>query len=50
MTAGTVVDADSHILEPAEMWVEYMEPEFKSRAMRITGMKKVSSIWISMGL
>ena len=35
MTAGTVVDADSHILEPAELWLEYMEPEFKSRAMRI---------------
>ena len=35
MTAGTVVDADSHILEPAEMWLEYLEPELKSRAMRI---------------
>ncbi|MCH8088718.1 MAG: amidohydrolase [Chloroflexi bacterium] len=35
MTAGRIVDADSHILEPAEMWVEYMEPEFRDRALRI---------------
>ena len=35
MTNGTVVDADSHILEPADLWLDYMEPALKDRAMSI---------------
>lgn len=27
-----VIDADSHVLEPPEMWGEYLEPEFRERA------------------
>ncbi|MBC6473877.1 MAG: hypothetical protein GDA48_14590 [Hormoscilla sp. GM102CHS1] len=27
-----ILDADSHVTEPFEMWEEYLEPEFKSRA------------------
>lgn len=27
-----IVDADCHVIEPFEMWEEYLEPEFKSRA------------------
>lgn len=35
MTNGVIVDADSHVMEPANLWLDYLEPEFKSRAMRI---------------
>ena len=35
MSTGVIVDADSHVMEPASMWQDYLEPEFKSRAMRI---------------
>lgn len=27
-----IIDADSHVTEPAEMWEQYLEPEFKDRA------------------
>lgn len=27
-----IIDADSHVSEPVEMWAEYIEPEFKDRA------------------
>ena len=30
-----VVDADSHVLEPAELWEEYLEDRYKERAIRI---------------
>ena len=30
-----VVDADGHVLEPSHLWEEYLEPEYKSRAIRI---------------
>ena len=36
MASGIVVDADSHIMEPATLWQEYMDPEFRSRALRIS--------------
>lgn len=29
------VDCDAHILEPATLWEEYLEPRFRSRAIRI---------------
>ena len=29
------VDADGHILEPATMWEDYIDPEFRDRALRI---------------
>ncbi len=32
--AGTVVDADGHILEPADLWVKNMPAKFKDRALR----------------
>ena len=35
MPSGTIVDADSHIMEPATLWQEYMEPDFRDRALRI---------------
>ena len=33
--AYNVVDADGHILEPLDLWDNYMEPRFRSRAPRI---------------
>jgi predicted TIM-barrel fold metal-dependent hydrolase len=30
-----VVDADGHVLEPAGLWVDYLEAEFRDRAIRI---------------
>ena len=35
MESGTVVDSDSHILEPASMWRDYIDPAYRSRAMGI---------------
>jgi predicted TIM-barrel fold metal-dependent hydrolase len=33
--APIVVDCDSHILEPADLWQNYLEPRFRDRAIRI---------------
>lgn len=37
----SIIDADSHVIEPAGMWAEYLEPEFKqfapSAEMKIQG-------------
>jgi len=30
-----VVDCDSHIMEPADLWLRYLEPQFRDRAIRI---------------
>src|SRR5947208_12747848 len=30
-----VVDADSHVMEPAHLWQTYLEPRFRDRAIRI---------------
>src|SRR5204863_1277452 len=30
-----VVDADGHVLEPADTWVKYLEPSYRDRAIRI---------------
>ena len=29
------VDADGHILEPADLWESYLEPAYRDRALRI---------------
>src|SRR6476660_3052287 len=29
------VDADGHILEPADLWETYLEPAYRDRALRI---------------
>src|SRR5438094_78903 len=31
-----IVDGDSHVLEPPHLWEEYLEAEFRPRAIRIT--------------
>ena len=30
-----IVDADGHVLEPADTWLRYLEPSFRERAIRI---------------
>ena len=35
MTKSEFVDVDGHIQEPADLWEEYLEPEYKERALRI---------------
>ncbi len=30
-----VIDADGHILEPVDMWDNYMEPKYRARAPRM---------------
>jgi len=32
---GPVVDADGHILEPADLWLKYIDPKYRDRAIRI---------------
>ena len=32
---GPVVDADGHILEPADLWLNYIDPPYRDRAIRI---------------
>ena len=34
-TAIRYIDVDGHILEPGDLWVEYIEAEFKDRTLRI---------------
>ncbi len=30
-----IIDADGHVLEPADTWERYIDPEFRDRAIRI---------------
>lgn len=34
-TAETMIDCDMHVLEPATLWQDYLEPQFQDRAIRI---------------
>src|SRR4029450_7216275 len=34
-TIGPVVDADGHVLEPADTWLRYIDPMYRDRAIRI---------------
>ena len=33
--ARSVIDADGHVLEPADTWLKYLEPGYRDRAIRI---------------
>ncbi len=35
VAACNAVDADGHILEPPDLWEEYIDPKFRDRALRI---------------
>ena len=30
-----IIDADSHILEPSDLWQKYLEPKYRDRALRL---------------
>src|SRR5208283_3349756 len=30
-----VIDCDSHVMEPPDLWEKYLEPKFRDRAIRI---------------
>ncbi|MCY4656871.1 MAG: hypothetical protein OXC80_08640 [Gammaproteobacteria bacterium] len=32
---SVVIDCDSHVMEPADLWKNYLEPKFVDRAIRI---------------
>ena len=32
---SVVIDCDSHVMEPADLWQNYLEPKFRDRAIRI---------------
>ena len=33
--AYNVIDADGHILEPLDLWDQYIDPTFRDRAPRV---------------
>lgn len=35
MPNDLVIDCDGHILEPPDLWEQYLEPKYRDRAMRI---------------
>ena len=35
MTTARIVDADGHIMEPANLWIDHLESRFKERAMSV---------------
>ena len=39
-----VIDADSHVLEPATLWEEYLEPEYRDRAIRVVEVDGVEQL------
>ncbi len=42
-----IVDADSHVLEPRDLWTTYLEPEYLDRAIRIEEHGGVESLLIA---
>ncbi|XOV88833.1 MAG: amidohydrolase family protein [Pseudomonadota bacterium] len=42
----TVIDCDSHVMEPADLWQKYLEPEYRSRAIRIEEKDGVETLLI----
>lgn len=47
MLSGLVIDADSHVLEPRDLWTTYLEAEFRDRAIRIEEHDGVESLLIA---
>lgn len=39
-----VIDADSHVLEPATLWEDYLEPEYRDRAIRVVEVDGVEQL------
>lgn len=41
-----VIDCDAHVLEPADLWQRYLEPEYRDRAIRIERVNGVEQLII----
>lgn len=41
-----IVDCDAHILEPADLWLEYLEKKYRDRAIRIENTEGVEKLII----
>jgi len=37
-----IIDCDGHILEPPDLWEKYLEPRYRSRALRVRLSEKPS--------
>ncbi|HSE85788.1 MAG TPA: hypothetical protein VLJ79_06190 [Candidatus Binatia bacterium] len=48
-TVNRVIDADSHVLEPPDMWAQYLEPEFRDKAPYFIKDEQGASTWSRMG-
>ncbi|MGH8008934.1 MAG: hypothetical protein ACREQ3_18250, partial [Candidatus Binatia bacterium] len=35
VNTSPVVDADGHLLEPADLWLKYIDPQYRDRAIKI---------------
>ena len=46
MTERKIVSSDSHVIEPPEMWREYIDPKMRDRAPRIEHAKDDDLYWI----
>ena len=44
MSDHLVIDADSHVMEPADLWESYLEPEYRDRAIRIVEVDGVEQL------
>jgi uncharacterized protein len=45
--ADVVIDADSHVMEPADLWERYLEPRYRDRAIRIVESGGVEQLMIA---
>lgn len=45
-SAELVVDGDSHILEPPDLWTTYLEDKYKERAIRIVRENGREQLWV----
>ncbi len=43
---GMVVDCDSHVMEPPDLWERYLEPRFRHRAIRIVEQEGIEKLVI----
>src|ERR1700738_2957228 len=35
ISTDPVIDCDSHVMEPPDLWEKYLEPQYRGRAIRI---------------
>ena len=50
MEAYTVISADSHVSEPADLWTRYMEPAYRAMAPRVVDQADGTQVFVIEGL